>query len=210
MWASPLLLLLPPCLAVLLLGLLAQRLLGSAGNPFAHPAPRSPRPLVTDQHARNRVLRRGESVCASVCPSAHPSRLMLCSCSACAVCERGACCSHACRAARGCELRAAPVHIAQLHIACCMGVYCTLRRSALHAALVHTAQLHVACCMRSSCMLHRHARHAAPMCTARLHIACCMRVYCTLHGCTLHILWVHTARCVAPYCTLCGCALCAG
>ncbi|XP_042749281.1 all-trans-retinol 13,14-reductase-like, partial [Lagopus leucura] len=37
------------------------RLLGSAGNPFAHPAPRSPRPLVTDQHTRNRVLRRGFS-----------------------------------------------------------------------------------------------------------------------------------------------------
>uniref|UniRef100_A0A803YBK6 All-trans-retinol 13,14-reductase n=1 Tax=Meleagris gallopavo TaxID=9103 RepID=A0A803YBK6_MELGA len=60
MWAA-LLLLLPPCLAVLLLGLLAQRLLGSAGNPFAHPPSRPPRPLVTDQHVRNRVLRRGFS-----------------------------------------------------------------------------------------------------------------------------------------------------
>uniref|UniRef100_A0A669QF41 Uncharacterized protein n=1 Tax=Phasianus colchicus TaxID=9054 RepID=A0A669QF41_PHACC len=61
MWAALLLLLLPPCLAVLLLGLLAQRLLGSAGNPFAKPPSRPPRPLVMDQHARNRVLKRGFS-----------------------------------------------------------------------------------------------------------------------------------------------------
>ncbi|XP_024999764.1 all-trans-retinol 13,14-reductase-like [Gallus gallus] len=61
MWAALLLLLLPPCLAALLLGLLAQRLLGSAGNPFARPPPGPPRPLVTDPRVRDRVLRRGFS-----------------------------------------------------------------------------------------------------------------------------------------------------
>lgn len=70
MWATLLLLLL--ALGVLALGLVAHRLLSPAGNPFARPPTDPPRPLVTDQRARDRVLKRGEwgacrlSVCLSV------------------------------------------------------------------------------------------------------------------------------------------------
>lgn len=97
MWAALLLLLLPPCLAALLLGLLAQRLLGSAGNPFARPPPGPPRPLVTDPRVRDRVLRRGElgavCVCVCICLSVHPSlqaRAVLGAC--CVPCRCNACC----------------------------------------------------------------------------------------------------------------------
>ncbi|KAI6072666.1 All-trans-retinol 13,14-reductase-like protein [Aix galericulata] len=59
MWATLLLLLL--ALGVLALGLVAHRLLSPAGNPFARPPTDPPRPLVTDQRARDRVLKRGFS-----------------------------------------------------------------------------------------------------------------------------------------------------
>nr|XP_038024528.1 all-trans-retinol 13,14-reductase-like isoform X2 [Anas platyrhynchos] len=59
MWATLLLLLL--ALGVLALGLVAHRLLSPAGNPFARPPTDPPRPLVMDQRARDRVLKRGFS-----------------------------------------------------------------------------------------------------------------------------------------------------
>uniref|UniRef100_A0A8B9SHS7 Amine oxidase domain-containing protein n=1 Tax=Anas platyrhynchos TaxID=8839 RepID=A0A8B9SHS7_ANAPL len=59
MWATLLLLLL--ALGVLALGLVAHRLLFPAGNPFARPPTDPPRPLVMDQRARDRVLKRGFS-----------------------------------------------------------------------------------------------------------------------------------------------------
>lgn len=78
MWATLLLLLL--ALGVLALGLVAHRLLSPAGNPFARPPTDPPRPLVMDQRARDRVLKRGEwgrTVCLSVRLSV-PGGCMLC------------------------------------------------------------------------------------------------------------------------------------
>ncbi|XP_062364039.1 all-trans-retinol 13,14-reductase-like [Cinclus cinclus] len=61
MWPM-LLLLLPVALAMLALGRVAHRLLAPSGNPFAGPPLEPPRPLVTDQRARDRVLKQGFSV----------------------------------------------------------------------------------------------------------------------------------------------------
>ncbi|XP_071306807.1 all-trans-retinol 13,14-reductase-like isoform X1 [Agelaius tricolor] len=68
-----LLLLLPVALAMLALARVAHRLLAPSGNPFSGPPLEPPRPLVTDQRARDRVLKQGEwcpcvrvSVCACV------------------------------------------------------------------------------------------------------------------------------------------------
>ncbi|XP_064255709.1 LOW QUALITY PROTEIN: all-trans-retinol 13,14-reductase-like [Passer domesticus] len=60
MWPT-LLLLLPLALAALALARVAHRLLAPSGNPFAGPPPGPPRPLVTDQRARDRVLKQGFS-----------------------------------------------------------------------------------------------------------------------------------------------------
>lgn len=63
MW-PPLLLLLPVALVALVaLARVTHRLLAPSGNPFSGPPLEPPRPLVTDQRARDRVLKRGE------CPS---------------------------------------------------------------------------------------------------------------------------------------------
>ncbi|XP_033367522.1 MAGUK p55 subfamily member 2-like [Parus major] len=62
MWPVLLLLLLPVALAVLALGRVAHRLLAPSGNPFSGPPLEPPRPLVTDQRARDRVLKQGFSV----------------------------------------------------------------------------------------------------------------------------------------------------
>ncbi|XP_077644484.1 all-trans-retinol 13,14-reductase-like [Lonchura striata] len=58
MWAV--LLLLPLAVAALAVARVANRLLGPAGNPFRTPL-EPPRPLVTDQRARDRVLKQGFS-----------------------------------------------------------------------------------------------------------------------------------------------------
>lgn len=58
MWPALLLLV---ALAVLALGRVAHRLLAPSGNPFAGPPLEPPRPLVTDQRTRDRVLKRGFS-----------------------------------------------------------------------------------------------------------------------------------------------------
>ncbi|XP_039556541.1 all-trans-retinol 13,14-reductase-like [Passer montanus] len=68
MWPT-LLLLLPLALAALALARVAHRLLAPSGNPFAGPPPGPPRPLVTDQRARDRVLKQG------FCPWRVPERL---------------------------------------------------------------------------------------------------------------------------------------
>ncbi|NWI54468.1 RETST reductase, partial [Calyptomena viridis] len=62
-------LLLLVALGVLALGRVAHRLLAPSGNPFAGPPLEPPRPLVTDQRARDRVLKRGFS------PQRVPERL---------------------------------------------------------------------------------------------------------------------------------------
>uniref|UniRef100_A0A8U8BXY9 Uncharacterized protein n=1 Tax=Geospiza parvula TaxID=87175 RepID=A0A8U8BXY9_GEOPR len=54
-----LLLLLPVALATLALARVAHRLLAPSGNPFSGPPLEPPRPLVTDQRARDRVLKQG-------------------------------------------------------------------------------------------------------------------------------------------------------
>ncbi|RLV62356.1 hypothetical protein DV515_00019400, partial [Chloebia gouldiae] len=60
MWPTLLLLLLlPVALAALALAQMAHRLLGRSGNPFTKPL-EPPRPLVTDQRARDKVLKKGE------------------------------------------------------------------------------------------------------------------------------------------------------
>ncbi|XP_030821901.1 all-trans-retinol 13,14-reductase-like [Camarhynchus parvulus] len=56
-----LLLLLPVALATLALARVAHRLLAPSGNPFSGPPLEPPRPLVTDQRARDRVLKQGFS-----------------------------------------------------------------------------------------------------------------------------------------------------
>ncbi|XP_061203810.1 all-trans-retinol 13,14-reductase-like isoform X2 [Neopsephotus bourkii] len=56
MWLTLLLLL---ALLALGLGLVAHRLLAPSGNPFAQLPPEPPRPLVTDQGARDKVLKQG-------------------------------------------------------------------------------------------------------------------------------------------------------
>ncbi|XP_029819390.1 all-trans-retinol 13,14-reductase [Manacus vitellinus] len=56
MWPTLLLLV---ALGVLALGRVAHKLLTPSGNPFAGPPLEPPRPLVTDQRARDRVLKRG-------------------------------------------------------------------------------------------------------------------------------------------------------
>uniref|UniRef100_A0A8C5X6Y1 All-trans-retinol 13,14-reductase n=1 Tax=Malurus cyaneus samueli TaxID=2593467 RepID=A0A8C5X6Y1_9PASS len=56
MWLTLLLLV---ALALLALGRVLYRLLAPSGNPFAGPPLQPPRPLVTDQRARDRVLKRG-------------------------------------------------------------------------------------------------------------------------------------------------------
>ncbi|XP_010177571.1 PREDICTED: putative all-trans-retinol 13,14-reductase, partial [Mesitornis unicolor] len=56
MWLTLLLLV---AVGTLTLGLVAHRLLAPAGNPFAQPPPGPPRPLVMEQQARDRVLKRG-------------------------------------------------------------------------------------------------------------------------------------------------------
>ncbi|XP_068852727.1 all-trans-retinol 13,14-reductase-like [Aphelocoma coerulescens] len=58
MWPALLLLV---ALTVLALGRVAHRLLAPSGNPFAGPPLEPPRPLVTDQRTRDRVLKRGFS-----------------------------------------------------------------------------------------------------------------------------------------------------
>ncbi|XP_017694220.1 PREDICTED: all-trans-retinol 13,14-reductase-like [Lepidothrix coronata] len=58
MWPTLLLLV---ALGVLALGRVAHKLLAPSGNPFAGPPLEPPRPLVTDQRARDRVLKRGFS-----------------------------------------------------------------------------------------------------------------------------------------------------
>uniref|UniRef100_A0A8C3RGL8 Amine oxidase domain-containing protein n=1 Tax=Cyanoderma ruficeps TaxID=181631 RepID=A0A8C3RGL8_9PASS len=60
MWPT-LLLLLPVALALLALARVTHRLLAPSGNPFSGPPLEPPRPLVTDQRARDRVLKRGFS-----------------------------------------------------------------------------------------------------------------------------------------------------
>ncbi|NXI16408.1 RETST reductase, partial [Irena cyanogastra] len=56
-----LLLLLPVALATMALARVAHRLLAPSGNPFSGPPLEPPRPLVTDQRARDRVLKQGFS-----------------------------------------------------------------------------------------------------------------------------------------------------
>ncbi|XP_064589494.1 all-trans-retinol 13,14-reductase-like isoform X1 [Zonotrichia leucophrys gambelii] len=60
MWPM-VLLLLPVALATLALARVAHRLLAPSGNPFSGPPLEPPRPLVTDQRARDRVLKQGFS-----------------------------------------------------------------------------------------------------------------------------------------------------
>nr|XP_014130907.1 all-trans-retinol 13,14-reductase [Zonotrichia albicollis] len=60
MWPM-VLLLLPVALAALALARVAHRLLAPSGNPFSGPPLEPPQPLVTDQRARDRVLKQGFS-----------------------------------------------------------------------------------------------------------------------------------------------------
>ncbi|NWQ99919.1 RETST reductase, partial [Paradoxornis webbianus] len=64
-----LLLLLPVAVALLALARVTHRLLAPSGSPFSGPPPEPPRPLVTDQRARDRVLKRAFS------PQRVPERL---------------------------------------------------------------------------------------------------------------------------------------
>ncbi|XP_066060984.1 all-trans-retinol 13,14-reductase-like [Chamaea fasciata] len=68
MWPT-LLLLLPLALALLALARVTHRLLAPSGSPFSGPPLEPPRPLVTDQRARDRVLKRAFS------PQRVPDRL---------------------------------------------------------------------------------------------------------------------------------------